>query len=89
MPIILFYLISVNVVSFVLFGVDKRRAIKHDWRIKEKTLLISCFLGGGLGGLLGMFIFRHKTKHLKFLTLVPLSILLWIILLIFFANKIF
>ena len=88
MPIILFYLILLNVLALVLFGLDKRRAIKHDWRIKEKTLLIPCFFGGGLGGLLGMFIFRHKTKQIKFLTLVPLSILLWIILLIFIVQKI-
>lgn len=60
------YLAVVNVLLFVLMGVDKQKAKKHAWRIPEKNLLLLGFFGGGLGGLLGMKVFRHKTKHTYF-----------------------
>ena len=47
-------------------GIDKRKAIKHQYRIPEKTLFLVAILGGSLGGFLGMELFRHKTKHMKF-----------------------
>ena len=65
---------AVSAVTFVLFGVDKYRAKKNLWRIPERVLLTVCALGGGLGGLLGMRLFRHKTKHWKFLIGVPLCL---------------
>ncbi|WP_196000782.1 DUF1294 domain-containing protein [Clostridium sp. 1001271B_151109_B4] len=60
------YLLLVNLLLFILMGIDKRKAITNKWRIKEKTLLILCLLGGSMGGIIGMYTFRHKTKHLKF-----------------------
>ncbi len=71
------YLTAVNIIAFFLYGTDKKRAIKKAWRIPEKTLLGAAFAGGALGAFLGMQLFRHKTKHLKFNLLVPLSIVLW------------
>ena len=60
------YLLLVNLWAFVLMGIDKRRARKDLWRIKERTLFLPVLLGGGLGGILGMKVFHHKTKHWYF-----------------------
>lgn len=68
---ILFLLIAVNLVSFALYGLDKLKAKKGLWRIRESTLLIVAALGGSVGALLGMEVFRHKTKHWQFKILVP------------------
>lgn len=55
-----------NVLAFALMGIDKHRAKAGKWRIKEATLFLVTGLFGGLGGTLGMFAFRHKTKHWYF-----------------------
>ena len=60
------YLAAVNVVTFFLYGVDKRKAKKGQWRVPEKTLFLFPLLGGSLGGILGMKAFHHKTKHWYF-----------------------
>ena len=72
MKYLLFYLIIVNAVSFVLMLVDKQKARKKKWRISEATLMGSAAIGGSIGALLGMYTFRHKTKHPKFPVGVPL-----------------
>ena len=59
-------------VVFSLYAVDKHKAKKGEWRISEKTLLLTAFLFGGAGAFLGMLAFRHKTKHTAFTVLVPL-----------------
>ena len=61
-----------NILGFALMGEDKRRAVKGMWRIPEAALFAAAFLLGGVGSLVGMFAFRHKTKHAKFLVLMPL-----------------
>lgn len=61
-----------SVIGFALMGIDKSRAINHKWRIKEATLFLFAFLGGGIGSTLGMFFFRHKTKHWYFRLFFPL-----------------
>ena len=61
-----------SVIGFALMGIDKSRAIHHKWRIKEATLFLIAFLGGGIGSTLGMFFFRHKTKHWYFRLFFPL-----------------
>ncbi len=60
------YFAAMSVLTFILYGIDKRRAIKGTWRISEKTLLGLGVIGGALGGLIGMKVFRHKTKHRYF-----------------------
>lgn len=52
-------------------GIDKRKAMKHQWRVKERTLFAISVAGGSIGAILGMYIFRHKTKHAKFLFGLP------------------
>ena len=61
-----------SVIGFALMGIDKSRAINHKWRLKEATLFLIAFLGGGIGSTLGMFFFRHKTKHWYFRLFFPL-----------------
>ena len=59
-------LVVMNAAAFLLMGIDKKRAKRGEWRIKEKTLFLVTALFGGLGGTLGMFLLRHKTKHWYF-----------------------
>ena len=81
-------LAAVNLLAFVLYGVDKLKAKKGAWRIPEATLLLVAFLGGSLGALLGMEIFRHKTKHAKFRILVPLFLILHIALAVYMVKRV-
>lgn len=60
------YLLAVNLAAFLLMGIDKRRARRGEWRISEKTLFLPVVLGGALGGVLGMRLFYHKTRHWYF-----------------------
>ena len=57
------WLIAINLVTFAVYGADKRRARRGAWRVPEKTLFLLPLLGGSVGALLGMRVFRHKTKH--------------------------
>ena len=75
-----------NIVVFFIYGVDKLKAIKGNWRISEQTLICSAFLFGSIGALFGMFVFRHKTKHIKFRILLPLALILNLFL-FFEASK--
>ena len=70
------YLAAANIVSFVMFGIDKSRAKRRAWRISEAALLISAAVGGSVGAIAGMIVFRHKTKHLKFLIGLPLILII-------------
>ncbi len=70
------YLAAANIVSFVMFGIDKSRAKRRAWRISEAALLISAAVGGSVGAIAGMIVFRHKTKHMKFLIGLPLILII-------------
>lgn len=75
----------VAIVSFILciyMYIDKQRAIKKEWRISEKTLLTLGLFGGAIGGVLGMYLFRHKTKHNAFAFGFPLMAAIHIFLLV-------
>ena len=77
----LLYMIGIwNIIVFVMYGIDKLKAVKNWWRISEKVLLISAFLFGGVGAFFGMRVWRHKTKHTLFNVLVPLAAILTVIL---------
>lgn len=76
--IIAAYLLLVNLLAFVMYGIDKKRAMQKRFRIPERTLLWMARLGGGVGSWLGIKLFRHKTKHTRFRILVPLWTLVWL-----------
>ena len=69
------WLIAINLVTFAVYGADKRRARRGAWRVPEKTLFLLPLLGGSIGALLGMRVFRHKTKHWYFVWGVPAILL--------------
>ena len=66
------YLLLINAVSFLLMLIDKYKARKNLWRIRESTLIITAALGGSIGALMGIYTFRHKTKHLRFTLGIPI-----------------
>ena len=72
MKLLLYYLLIINALSFLLMLVDKWKAKKNRWRVRESTLLLVAALGGSVGSLAGMYLFRHKTQHLKFTLGIPL-----------------
>ena len=64
--IIIIYLVAINVATFFTYGIDKLKAKKNLWRVRETSLLLLAVLGGSIGALLGMKIWHHKTMHKKF-----------------------
>jgi uncharacterized membrane protein YsdA (DUF1294 family) len=85
--VVILYLIILNLVGFFSMGMDKKRAKSNEWRIKEKTLFFIAIIGGSAGSLLGMKVYRHKTKHTAFVVGMPLILIVQIILIIFLFNK--
>ena len=81
---IIIYLIIINIITFLAMFIDKRRAKRGEWRIKEGTLLGLAILGGSIGGIAGMYVFRHKTKKLYFTIGFPVILLTEIALVIYF-----
>ena len=72
MKLLLYYLLLINAAGLALMLVDKWKAKKNRWRIRASTLLLVAALGGSIGSLAGMYLFRHKTQHLKFTLGIPL-----------------
>ena len=85
--ILIIWLVLINLTAFALFGIDKKRAKKKQWRIPEKTLFLSAILGGSIGALLGMQLFRHKTKHWYFRYGIPFILLLQAALMVFLLRR--
>ena len=77
---LLYYLIVINVVTFLVYGIDKWKAKQGSWRISEATLLMLAVIGGSIGALLGMKVWRQKTQHKKFKYGLPLILIIQIIL---------
>ena len=76
------YLLILNILGFAFMGIDKRRAIRSAFRIPEATLFAIAILGGSIGSILGMRLFRHKTKHWYFLFGMPIILILQIALVV-------
>lgn len=81
------YYILINLIGFFTMGIDKRKAIKRAFRIPESTLFIIAIIGGSLGTLLGMYAFRHKTRHWYFVYGMPAILLLQIIAVLALINS--
>ena len=82
----LYYLLVVNTLTFLLYGIDKYKAKKARWRISEATLLMMAVVGGSIGAWAGMRLWHHKTMHKKFKYGIPLIILLQIALVFYLYN---
>ena len=85
--IIIIYLTSINVATFITYGIDKMKAKRSKWRIREASLLLLAVLGGSIGALLGMKVWHHKTMHKKFQFGIPLIILAQVALTIWIINR--
>ena len=88
MKYFLLYLLLINAAAFLLMLVDKRKAKKNRWRIPERTLFGSALLGGSVGALLGMYTFRHKTRHPSFTLGMPAILIAQIALTVWIFLKI-
>lgn len=77
------YLTIINVTAFALMGFDKQRAKRHLWRISEKTLFLSALAGGSIGAILGMYTFRHKTRHTSFVYGMPVILIFQLLIMYF------
>ncbi len=82
MKYILFYLLLINLIAFLLMAIDKGKAKRNAWRIPEKTLFLSAIFGGSVGAILGMQVFRHKTKHKSFTIGMPVILAVQIVLVV-------
>lgn len=81
------WLIVINIITFAVFGIDKKKAIDGKFRIKELTLFVLSLLGGSLGGLIAMHIFHHKTRKWYFKFGIPLILIAWVALIAWLIYK--
>ena len=80
MSCLAYYLLAINAVAFIMYGIDKYKAKKDKWRISEATLLLLAVLGGSIGAWMGMKVWHHKTMHKKFKYGIPAILLIQIAL---------
>ena len=78
LTIFLIYVLLINITGFVMMGADKRKARYAAYRIPEKALFIVSIIGGSIGTWIGMYLFRHKTRHWYFVVFIPIILLLQI-----------
>ena len=81
------YVVALSLLAFVLMGLDKRRARKDAWRISEQTFFVIALLGGSPGAVLGMELFRHKTRHWYFKYGLPVILILQVALVIWWQSR--
>ena len=79
---IIIYLLIINIIAFLAMFIDKKKAEKDRWRIKESTLLTLALIGGSIGAIVGMYTFHHKTKKPRFFIGIPVMIVLQILLIV-------
>ena len=84
---IICYLLAVNIVTFLLYGIDKYKAKKGKWRISEATLLTMAAIGGSIGAWAGMRLWHHKTIHKKFKYGIPVIIILQVALAVYLLTN--
>ena len=83
------YLCIINTIGFFLMGIDKWKARNKQWRVAEKTFFAVSLLGGSLGTWIGMYVFRHKTKHQRFVILMPLICIVHVFLAVYVFYRLF
>lgn len=85
--IIALYLTIINITGFAVMGIDKRKAIRHLWRVRESTLFLIALIGGSIGSILGMRVFHHKTRHWYFAYGMPLILIVQILLAVLIFKR--
>jgi len=85
--LIVIYVVIINLISFVVMGVDKYKARKRTWRIPESTLFVLAIIGGSIGSIAGMHLFHHKTRHWYFLYGMPAILIIQVLILIALATS--
>ena len=85
--ILILYLITINIAGFAIMGIDKRKAVKRRWRVRESTLFLIALIGGSAGSIVGMRIFHHKTRHWYFVYGMPLILILQILLAVLIIKR--
>ncbi len=78
----IWYLIGINIVAFIIYGIDKYLAVKNKYRISEYSLFILSVFGGAIGAILGMKVFHHKTRKLSFWIVNIILLIIWVIIVI-------
>ena len=84
---IICFLLAINIATFLLYGIDKYKAKKNQWRISEATLLTMAAIGGSIGAWVGMRIWHHKTMHKKFKYGIPIIIILQVALVVYLNTN--
>lgn len=84
---IIIYLIFINIITFFVMLIDKKKAEHMKWRVKESSLLTLALIGGSIGEIIGMYVFHHKTKKIKFVLGIPTIILLQVLIVIAIILK--
>ena len=79
-------IVIINIVTFIIYGIDKYKAKKGKWRIPENSLIGLAIIGGSIGAYLGMIVWHHKTMHLKFKYGIPLIIVIQLIIVYMFVK---
>ena len=85
--IVVYYLICINILTFLVYGIDKWKARNDKWRISEATLLLLAVIGGSVGAWAGMSVWHHKTLHKKFRYGVPLILIIQMALIIYMLCR--
>ena len=80
--VIVIYAAAINIAAFAAYGIDKQKAKRNNWRTPERVLIMLAVIGGSIGSLAGMIVFRHKTKKPKFYVGIPVILLIQIILIV-------
>lgn len=84
---VIIYVVVINIIAFLAMGLDKWKAKRNAWRIPEQTLISLVLLGGGIGGIAGMYLFRHKTKRARFYIGFPALFIVEVIIFIYIIVK--
>lgn len=84
---IIIYFVIINIIAFLAMWIDKKRSKKGQWRIKEKTLFTLVLLGGGIGGIAGMYMFRHKTQKTYFTVGFPVILISEIVAIVWYIMS--
>ena len=85
--LIAYYILGINVIVFIIYGIDKLKAKKRKWRIPENTLLLLAIIGGSIGAWLGIKVWHHKTLHKKFKYGIPLIVIAQIAIVVYIFRE--